>query len=69
MPLDFDALSKAANAGFGIFIAMAGTFRWFVFGWAYDAEKARADKWEALCLEMMRETRIKAQHWESVGEK
>jgi hypothetical protein len=58
--VDGETVSKLLNAGLGVFVIVAGSLRWFVFGWAYTEQKARADKYEALCLEMLRETRSSA---------
>lgn len=64
--MDFDTLSKVLNAGFGTFVILAGSLKWFVFGWAYTEQKARADKYEALYEDMIKEIRLSARRVDAV---
>lgn len=55
--MDVDTISKVLNAGFGTLVVVGGTLKWFVFGWVYAKAEARADKYEALYYEMLRDIR------------
>lgn len=63
--MDFDTISKAINAGFGTLVVVGGSLKWFVFGWVYAEAKERADKYEALYYEMLRDVRNSASRVES----
>lgn len=64
--MDVDTVSKLLNAGFGTFVVIGGQLKWFVFGWVYNEQKERADKYEALYNEMLRDMRNTSSRLESV---
>lgn len=50
MPDWLSSPEKITLVGLLFGIIWAGIQRWWVFGWAYDRETARADRFEALAL-------------------
>jgi hypothetical protein len=63
--VDPDLLNKLLNGGLAGLIIVGGVRKWFVFGWQYEEQKARADKNEDLLEKALEALHSSTNHIES----